>query len=81
MRILSIAQKQTLLDSVRDNVAKGSNLMTDEWKAYKTVAILADHNHSTVKHSKNQWCSGGGRVEALSSARNDKETASLLGWR
>lgn len=57
-RIIPNAQEQTLLDSVRDNVAKGSNLMTDEWKAYKTVAILADHNHSTVKHSKNQWRSG-----------------------
>src|SRR3989338_8644086 len=43
---------------VRDNVARGSNLMTDEWKAYKTVAILEDHNHSTVTHSKNQWRHG-----------------------
>ncbi|OGJ64214.1 hypothetical protein A3C37_04860 [Candidatus Peribacteria bacterium RIFCSPHIGHO2_02_FULL_53_20] len=57
-RIIPNSQEQTLLESVRDNVARGSNLMTDEWKAYKTVAILEDHNHSTVTHSKNQWRHG-----------------------
>lgn len=57
-KIIPNATEQVLLEAVRDNVAKGSNLMTDEWKAYKTIAILDDHTHSTVKHSKNQWRHG-----------------------
>lgn len=57
-RIIPATTEQTLLESVRDNVAKGSNLMTDEYRAYKTIAILEDHSHSTVTHSKNQWRHG-----------------------
>ena len=57
-RIIKDSTEQTLLESVRDNVAKGSNLMTDDYRAYKYIAIMQDHNHSTVNHSKNEWRKG-----------------------
>jgi transposase-like protein len=57
-RIIKDTTEQTLLESVRDNVAKGSKLMTDDYRAYKTVAIIEEHTHSTVNHSNNEWKKG-----------------------
>lgn len=64
-RIIKDATEQTLLESVRDNVAKGSELMTDNWKAYKGVAIMAGHKHKTVNHSANQWRKGNAHTNTI----------------
>jgi len=57
-RIIKDTAEQTLLESVRDNVAKGSKLMTDDYRAYKTIAIMGGYDHSTVNHSRNKWRKG-----------------------
>jgi len=57
-RIIRDTTEQSLLESVRDNVAKGSQLMTDEYRAYKNIAHIEGYKHTTVRHSKNQWRKG-----------------------
>lgn len=64
-RVIKDTTEQTLLESVRDNVAKGSKLMTDDYRAYKTIAIIQDHEHSTVNHSKNQWRKGDAHTNTI----------------
>jgi transposase len=58
IRVVPDATEQSLLEPIRDNIAKGSHLMTDEWRAYKSITNIEGHEHSTVTHSKNQWRHG-----------------------
>ena len=57
-RIIKDTTEQSLLESVRDNVAKGSKLMTDEYRSYKSIANIEGHDHSTVRHSGNEYVRG-----------------------
>lgn len=56
--IVNDSTEQSLLTPIRDNIAKGSHLMTDEWRAYKSITNIEGLEHSTVTHSKNQWRHG-----------------------
>lgn len=56
--VVKDSTEQSLLMPIRDNIAKGSHLMTDEWRAYKSITNIEGLNHSTVTHSKNQWRHG-----------------------
>ena len=57
-KIISNTTEQSLLEAVRDNVAKGSKLMTDEYRAYKSIANIEGHDHSTVKHNAREYVRG-----------------------
>lgn len=56
--IVPDASEASLYPHIRDNVAKGSRLMTDEWRAYKSITNMYDLEHSTVKHSAREWKRG-----------------------
>lgn len=57
-RIIPNTTEQSLLESVRDNVAKGSRLMTDDYRAYKGIAFVEGYDHGSVAHSKRQYVKG-----------------------
>lgn len=48
----------TLMPHFRDNIAKGSKLMTDELRSYKKIAALLDMEHDTVEHGSGQYAKG-----------------------
>jgi transposase-like protein len=47
----------TLLKNIQENVETGSQLMTDEWKAYKYTSRLG-YSHRAVKHGVRQFARG-----------------------
>jgi predicted RNA-binding Zn-ribbon protein involved in translation (DUF1610 family)/transposase-like protein len=46
-----------LVPQVMDNVAPGSTVSTDEWRAYRSLAKLG-YNHGAVKHQAEEWKNG-----------------------
>lgn len=50
----------TLMPHFRDNVAKGTKVMTDELASYKTVTRVLDLEHDTVIHGKGQYAKRNG---------------------
>lgn len=49
--------KQTIQPLIKRNVIKGSNIMTDEWKAYKGLE-KEGFDHEFVKHGREEYVSG-----------------------
>lgn len=56
-RVIPNNRKETILPLVYDNVAKGSTVSTDEWRAYRRLKD-AGYNHGAVKHRLNRYVSG-----------------------
>jgi transposase-like protein len=55
-RKIRTASKKILIGIVNDRVAKGSNVMTDELPAYKS--LINTFNHEKVNHSMEEWVRG-----------------------
>lgn len=47
---------KTLKSFIKQNVKKGSQLMTDEWKSYNGLSLL--YGHEIVKHSMGEYVNG-----------------------
>ncbi|AXG71624.1 ISXO2-like transposase domain protein [Kordia sp. SMS9] len=47
---------KTIIPIMREKVVKGSNVYTDEYRAYQ--ALKKDYNHDIVRHSADQYVSG-----------------------
>lgn len=47
---------KTLKSFVKQNVKKGSKIMTDEWKSYNGLSLL--YGHEIVKHSMGEYVNG-----------------------
>ena len=56
-QVVPDAKIKTLLPLVTDNVAKGSTISSDDWKAYRKLAKHG-YTHGRVKHQKQQWRHG-----------------------
>lgn len=56
--IVKDVTEESLLHPLRDYVAKGSKLMTDDYRAYKSIAHIEGYNHSSVNHSAKQYVDG-----------------------
>jgi transposase-like protein/phage FluMu protein Com len=48
----------TLLPHFRDNIAKGTKLMTDELASYRKIAKFLEIDHDTVQHGTRQYVKG-----------------------
>lgn len=59
------ASKLHLRPVIRRHVDAGATVMTDEWKAYRT--ILGDREHRTVKHKNKQFAVDGAHVNTAES--------------
>lgn len=57
-QVVKDVTEESLLHPIRDNVAKGSRLMTDEYRAYKSIAHIEGYEHSSVKHSAREYVRG-----------------------
>lgn len=55
--------KKTLTSFVKQNVEKGSQIMTDEWKSYNGLNIL--YGHSVIKHAMGEYVNGAIHVNTL----------------
>lgn len=53
--IIKNFRAETLLPHFKDNVAKGSDLITDEMRSYKTVAKIMDYKHRRVEHQAKEY--------------------------
>jgi transposase-like protein len=47
---------KTLKSFINENVEKGSQIMTDEWKSYNGLSML--YGHSVVKHAMGEYVNG-----------------------
>ncbi|MFA6523218.1 MAG: IS1595 family transposase [Candidatus Peribacteraceae bacterium] len=56
--IVKDCTEESLLHPIRDCVAKGSKLLTDDWRAYKSIANIEGYDHSSVNHSARQYADG-----------------------
>ena len=56
-RVVTDAQKKTLVPLVEKHVAKGTVLSTDQWKAYKCLSKKG-YTHESVNHSKDEYVRG-----------------------
>lgn len=56
--IVPNVQADTLLPHFRDNIAKGTKLMTDELHSYKKIATMLEIDHDTVQHGAKQYAKG-----------------------
>ena len=57
------AKSSTLHPIVRNNVAEGANLMTDEWRGYKGLA--GEYNHAVVNHGYMEYVNGNCHTNTL----------------
>lgn len=55
-RVVPNARQATLEPIVREMVAEGSTISTDEWRAYR--GLSDGYEHGTVNHNKNEWRKG-----------------------
>lgn len=53
--IITDVKASSLLPHFTDNVAKGTDLITDELASYKTVAKVMDSKHRTVVHNDREY--------------------------
>lgn len=60
---VSDVSKKTLHGIVKQNVKKGSQIMTDEWKSYNGLCLL--YGHQIVKHSMNEYVNGACHTNTL----------------
>ena len=63
--IVKDVTEESLLHPIRDNVAKGSKLMTDEWRAYKSIAHVEGYKHETVNHSAKEYVRGNAHTNTI----------------
>lgn len=54
-RVVSNAKVRTLLPHVRDNIARGTKFISDEFRSYKTIARMLQLEHSTVQHGDKEY--------------------------
>lgn len=59
IRVKQIPNREThiILNNIRDNVAKETNLMTDDFKVYRKTPKLG-YNRQFIKHSRKRYVSG-----------------------
>ena len=59
IRIKKIPNREThiILNNLKNNVARGSQLMTDEWNAYKKTPKFG-YYHKGIKHGKKHYVAG-----------------------
>lgn len=53
--IVPNVKARTLAPHLVDNIAKGTDLITDELRSYKKIATLLETNHRTVQHGRKQY--------------------------
>ena len=56
--VIKDSTEDTLLHAVRENIAKGSLLLTDKLRAYKNIAHIEGYGHEAVHHSAKQYVDG-----------------------
>lgn len=56
-KVIPNAKTKTLIPIIERNVAKGSTISSDEWRAYKNLR-KAGYNHGSCIHSIKQWVNG-----------------------
>ena len=54
---------KTLKGAIKANVKKGSQIMSDEWKAYNGLSLL--YGHSIVKHAYGEYVNGAAHTNTL----------------
>ncbi len=64
--VLDDAKRDTIMAKIHENIAKGSQIMTDEHKAY--YWLYSQFNHQVVNHSKGEY------------KKNDAHTNSIEGF-
>lgn len=57
-QVVKDVTEESLLHPIRDNIAKGSLLLTDELRAYRNIAHIEGYGHETVKHKAKQYRKG-----------------------
>ncbi|MYB77485.1 MAG: IS1595 family transposase [Chloroflexi bacterium] len=62
-RVIKSADKATLHGFVEDTVARGAQLFTDEWPAYRGIRM----RHTAVKHSDGQYVQGDAHTQGIES--------------
>ena len=65
--IVPNVKAETLIPHFQDHVAKGTKLLTDEFRTYRTVAKVMDMEHKTVNHKSRQYAKDGVHVNTLES--------------
>lgn len=53
--VVNDMSKQEILPHIADNIAKGTRLITDEFRTYKQIARLLDMEHATVNHGAREY--------------------------
>jgi transposase-like protein len=53
--VVENVKAETLLPHFQDNVAKGTDLITDELRSYKKIAAIVQANHRTVEHGAKEY--------------------------
>jgi transposase-like protein len=56
-KVVGNSRRATLLPIIEANVAKGSEVSTDEYHAYKVLG-MSGYDHATVNHAKEEWVRG-----------------------
>lgn len=62
--VIPNAKRESLIPQIKANVAKGSTINTDEWKAYKWLTFDG-FNHHTVEHGVKEYARGIHHVNSL----------------
>lgn len=62
-KVVPDSQKETLVNAVKETIAEGSIMLSDEQAAYK--ALGKDYQHASVNHSKEEYVRGLVHVNAL----------------
>lgn len=63
-KIVDNCKKDTLQQIIKDKVVVQSNVMSDEWRAYRGLEILG-YTHKTVKHGKGEYASEDCHINGL----------------
>ena len=63
-RVVPNARRRTIEPIIRENVRQGSTVNTDEWWAYRRLA-LRGYQHRKVNHSTGQYAVGGAHTNSL----------------
>lgn len=56
-KVTKDTKHSTVIPFIKNNVRKGSNLMTDEYLPYKTLSIHG-YKHQTINHGKKEYVNG-----------------------
>jgi transposase-like protein len=63
-RIVRDATHESLIPLIEKHVAKGSDVSSDQWKAYK-ILCKKGYNHEYVNHSIEEWVRGDTHTNTL----------------